>query len=497
MPTLRVLLAAALACATSAVAEDASVRLQTLDGQIVLEGRLVAFDGEYFRVETEFGALTLDGGNVTCVGPGCPDPAALTAQATVVGPAEMVHGLMPSLLQGFADRESLVFKHTFLSDDEVSWALGNPSTGHEVARISGLVTDGVAALDRLAARDADIAFGRVTPGQPVRGDVIALDALVPVVAPDNALTTLTLGQLQRLFSGRVSAWDAVGGPDVPVALHLPQDDTARQLFERRLPGQSLRYAPEAARYDDLNLLADTVARDPAALGLVPLSLIGNAVPLVVSGSCGLAVPATRASVKSEDYPLTQPLFLSRMGARQPKIIRDFIAFARSHEAQGLIRAAGFIDQAISELPFDRQGGRIANAVLNATDDYAVTEVRRMIGELQSGARLTLTFRFEDGSTDLDPQSTSNIRRLADAIGRGDFDGREIVFVGFSDGFGDGDANQRLSKRRADAVERAVLRQLDETPVQFSTRGFGESLPMACDDTPWGRQVNRRVEVWVR
>jgi phosphate transport system substrate-binding protein len=27
--------------------------------------------------------------------------------------------------------------------------------------------------------------------------------------------------------------------------------------------------------------------------------------------------------------------------------------------------------------------------------------------------------------------------------------------------------------------------------------FGEAMPMACDDTAWGRQVNRRVEVWVR
>jgi phosphate transport system substrate-binding protein len=27
--------------------------------------------------------------------------------------------------------------------------------------------------------------------------------------------------------------------------------------------------------------------------------------------------------------------------------------------------------------------------------------------------------------------------------------------------------------------------------------FGEAMPMACDDSAWGRQVNRRVEIWVR
>jgi phosphate transport system substrate-binding protein len=34
-------------------------------------------------------------------------------------------------------------------------------------------------------------------------------------------------------------------------------------------------------------------------------------------------------------------------------------------------------------------------------------------------------------------------------------------------------------------------------VDISVAAFGEALPMACDDSAWGREVNRRVEVWVR
>ena len=121
----------------------------------------------------------------------------------------------------------------------------------------------------------------------------------------------------------------------------------------------------------------------------------------------------------------------------------------------------------------------------------------LIVALIDAERLTLTFRFEDGSSDLDAQSNSNIRRLADAIGRGEFDGRELVFVGFTDGEGPADGNLRLSKRRAASVLRAVRAFAGETSVVLSDDGFGEILPMACDDTAWGRQVNRRVEVWVR
>ena len=52
------------------VAQD--VTLSSRDGSIEIAGTLLSFDGEYFRVETAFGALTVDGSGVTCAGPGCP-----------------------------------------------------------------------------------------------------------------------------------------------------------------------------------------------------------------------------------------------------------------------------------------------------------------------------------------------------------------------------------------------------------------------------------------
>jgi phosphate transport system substrate-binding protein len=39
-------------------------------------------------------------------------------------------------------------------------------------------------------------------------------------------------------------------------------------------------------------------------------------------------------------------------------------------------------------------------------------------------------------------------------------------------------------------------QLPDT-VQLQTEAFGEALPMGCDDTNWGQQTNRRVELWAR
>jgi phosphate transport system substrate-binding protein len=114
--------------------------------------------------------------------------------------------------------------------------------------------------------------------------------------------------------------------------------------------------------------------------------------------------------------------------------------------------------------------------------------------------MSSTFRFDPGSTRLDVQSRSNVMQLAQAIRDGRFGGRELMLVGFSDGRGPATANRDLSSARAEAVRRDLIRALGgnfPANVAIDTAAFGEALPMACDDTIWGQQTNRRVELWVR
>ena len=73
-------------------------------------------------------------------------------------------------------------------------------------------------------------------------------------------------------------------------------------------------------------------------------------------------------------------------------------------------------------------------------------------------------------------------------------------MGFSDGDGPATANRDIALRRAETVKRAVETAAESANfdrIGLEVDAFGEALPMACDDSTWGRQVNRRVEVWVR
>lgn len=69
----------------------------------------------------------------------------------------------------------------------------------------------------------------------------------------------------------------------------------------------------------------------------------------------------------------------------------------------------------------------------------------------------------------------------------------MLIVGHTDSTGPEEYNQRLSERRAEAAA-AFLMEQGIRPSHIRTLGKGESEPVASNDTPEGRQLNRRVEI---
>jgi phosphate transport system substrate-binding protein len=78
-------LAAALILATAGPLTAQDVTLRSHDGSVAIEGDLLGYDGEFYRVHTAYGELTVDGSGVTCEGPGCPDLESFVARLVVSG----------------------------------------------------------------------------------------------------------------------------------------------------------------------------------------------------------------------------------------------------------------------------------------------------------------------------------------------------------------------------------------------------------------------------
>jgi phosphate transport system substrate-binding protein len=294
----------------------------------------------------------------------------------------------------------------------------------------------------------------------------------------------------------------LGGPDAPIVLHAPLavSGLGQAVEDNLLAPETLTMTARVIRHARGSTMAEAVRRDPFALGLTSFADAGETRALVLKGACGRVLSATRRSIKTEDYPLSAPMFLYTPARRLPGIGRAFLAFARSRPAQIVIRRAGFVDQALEEVPINAQGDRLANAISAAGAEVPLTELQRMMDRFAPMKRLTVSFRFEAGSVALDAQSRSNVVQLAREIEQGMFDARALFFVGFSDGDGPAERNRQIALMRAEQVRDAVAEAAetaDLDQVGLSVDAFGEAMPLACDDSAWGRQSNRRVEVWAR
>ena len=71
--------------------------------------------------------------------------------------------------------------------------------------------------------------------------------------------------------------------------------------------------------------------------------------------------------------------------------------------------------------------------------------------------------------------------------------RKVMIEGYTDSTGPDEYNQDLSRRRAESV-RTALQGIGIAADRVVAMGHGESFPVATNDTPAGRQLNRRVEI---
>lgn len=99
--------------------------------------------------------------------------------------------------------------------------------------------------------------------------------------------------------------------------------------------------------------------------------------------------------------------------------------------------------------------------------------------------------FATAKADLNPTGLQSAQKLADVLKQNP--ARTVLVEGFTDSTGSTAFNQELSERRGMSVRDALL-QMGIAANRIQVRGYGESFPVAGNDTATNRQLNRRVEI---
>jgi|GEM_PF-1393294 len=173
--------------------------------------------------------------------------------------------------------------------------------------------------------------------------VVGAEAVAVIVSPGLNITSLTVDQLRDLYTGAVTSWSQVGGPDRPVELVGTERGTSANalLNSMVLDGRTFANMTEV---DDEEIPAEVRKRDGAVGILLSGLLPADDRELVVSISDGGEAfsPLDPADAFSSDYPLARTFSLTTDGNPQGAMATWLAYILDEDKGQRLLTEHGFL-----------------------------------------------------------------------------------------------------------------------------------------------------------
>jgi phosphate transport system substrate-binding protein len=309
--------------------------------------------------------------------------------------------------------------------------------------------------------------------------VIAIDGLAIIVHPENPLKHLDTKQLAAVFAGELNNWSKLGGAPAPINLYARDDqsgtyDTFKELV-LNANGRTLGQA--AQRFESNDRLAQAVLADRHGIGFVGLASVGQSKALSISNGEGLPLSPSANTLATEDYPLSRRLFIYNLPGEQNPWAQRLIDFAHGPQGQAIVEKVGFISQNV-------------RAMHTTPSEQMPDAYQQLASQAQ---RLSVNFRFQEGSAQLDNKALRDIDRVREYLRAHEKSGQQVTLVGFGDAKTNAQRADLLSRLRAMAVRRELRRN---GVVISNIVGIGHEMPVAANNLENGRLKNRRVEVWV-
>jgi OmpA-OmpF porin, OOP family len=285
----------------------------------------------------------------------------------------------------------------------------------------------------------------------------------------------------------------------------------KELAENRYDTDGARYLSKEAEYKALLAMhiakqeeilddKDFEAEDYLLMMYEPIAKIGEALDLNLRFDKGVEGPLAEimSSIKGDDnliatleaklynYKLHNDNLTALLNEQRniQEIMKGqlsdeaLVAQKRQQALQARIDRAAEIDAKFDKIQ------RIFTAeealVFRQKDDVII----RMIG-----------VNFDISKSEIKQDDYALLTKLQQAVNT--FENATIVIEGHTDSQGGDDLNLELSQARADAVLSYLNANTTIDKSRFSTKGFGESKPVANNETAAGRTVNRRIDIVIK
>jgi phosphate transport system substrate-binding protein len=314
---------------------------------------------------------------------------------------------------------------------------------------------------------------------PECDNVVGVDGIAVIVNSRNPINSLSIDQLRQIFSGSITDWSQIGGSPGPISIFLRETASGtRDLFQSLvLKKDTFSSAASIPGTGSNNDVSQAVAEAPGGIGFLGLPYVGKNKALAVADGNAAPIQPSVATIKSEAYPLGRRLHLYIAANLTNTWAKEYVQFAVGTDGQNIVDEQNFV-------------GLNLKLVHPQPPPDAPPGYKKMTANLMV---LDINIRFLTGLSTLDNRAVADIGRIVEFMKRPENRSFSILLIGFADSAGSFQQNVKLSESRAETVKQA-LRSRGLAVV--SSTGFGSAAPVASNDTPEGREKNRRVEIWV-
>ena len=171
---------------------------------------------------------------------------------------------------------------------------------------------------------------------------MCLDALSVYVHKSNPIEKLSFSQLEGIFTGKITNWKAIGGPDAPISLYGRENSSGTYEFFKEHVLNKKDFAAATKTMPGTAAVIQGVAKDEAGIGYGGIAYGEGVKALKISKiDGGSAIEPKEETVLNGTYPISRYLFNYISPTKDTGAVAEYISWCLSGEGQSVVKDVGY------------------------------------------------------------------------------------------------------------------------------------------------------------
>jgi phosphate transport system substrate-binding protein len=170
---------------------------------------------------------------------------------------------------------------------------------------------------------------------------VARDGLAVYVHESSPVREISMDQLKLIFTGKLTNWKDVGGPDAKIVVYSRENSSGTYVFFKEHVLGGADYTARAQTMPGTAAVVNAVSKEKFGIGYGGAAYAkGIRILKVKKDAASPGVSPEEANVKSGAYPLSRPLFFYTRN-KPGGDIKTFVDWVLSSEGQSIVNKVGY------------------------------------------------------------------------------------------------------------------------------------------------------------